>query len=95
MDFFPDVSMYPPECRFSTGYVFANGTNATLYDNTCEGVVDTQFQWMQEFGIDGVIVQRFSSILTDQSFITVRSLYTRIGAQTNDPRSWISSKQLL
>ena len=71
-DFFPDTSQYPSECLFTSGYQFANGTNATLYDNTCEGVVDAHFRWMQEYGVDGVIVQRFRSALNDTSFITVR-----------------------
>ena len=58
-DYFPDTSEYPPECLFTTGYQYADGDNATLYDNTCPGVVDKHFEWMQQYGLDGVLVQRF------------------------------------
>lgn len=70
-DFFPDTSAYPSECLFDTGFEFANGTTAKLYDNTCAGVVDLHFKWMQQYGIDGVFVQRFYGALSDATFLTV------------------------
>jgi hypothetical protein len=48
---------------------------AKLYDNTCEGVVDKHFQWMQQLGIDGILVQRFLGALDDNTFITVCQSY--------------------
>ncbi|PTB41834.1 hypothetical protein M441DRAFT_46943 [Trichoderma asperellum CBS 433.97] len=73
-DFFPDTSAYPSECLFDTGFEFANGTTAKLYDNTCAGVVDLHFKWMQQYGIDGVLVQRFYGALSDATFLTVLDL---------------------
>ncbi len=55
--------------------MFKDGTAAKLYDNTCAGVVDLHFQWMQQFGIDGVLVQRFLGALGDTTFLTVRLVY--------------------
>lgn len=72
-DFFPDVSEYPAECLFETGLTLPNGSMAQLYDNTCEGVVDLHFKWMQQVGVDGVLVQRFLGAVGDASFTTVSS----------------------
>ncbi|PTB65021.1 hypothetical protein BBK36DRAFT_20849 [Trichoderma citrinoviride] len=71
IDFIPDVSQYPANCLFDTTLTLPNGQPAQFYDSTCDGVIDLHFQWMQQYGIDGVIVQRFSGSLSDQSFITV------------------------
>ncbi|KAL7894234.1 hypothetical protein HDV63DRAFT_412833 [Trichoderma sp. SZMC 28014] len=71
VDFLPDVSQYPTNCLFPSTLTAPNGQPVQLYDNTCEGVVDLHFQWMQQYGIDGVIVQRFLSHLSDASFITI------------------------
>ncbi|KAL6796173.1 hypothetical protein GGI42DRAFT_96264 [Trichoderma sp. SZMC 28013] len=70
-EFVPDVSQYPANCLFASTLTAPNGQPVQLYDNTCEGVVDLHFKWMQQYGIDGIIVQRFLSHLTDASFITV------------------------
>lgn len=71
VDFLPDVSQYPTNCLFPSTLTAPNGQPVQLYDNTCEGVVDLHFKWMQQYGIDGVVVQRFLSHLSDASFITV------------------------
>ncbi|QYS92859.1 hypothetical protein H0G86_000250 [Trichoderma simmonsii] len=70
-EFVPDVSQYPANCLFASTLTAPNGQPVQLYDNTCEGVVDLHFKWMQQYGIDGIIVQRFLSHLTDASFITI------------------------
>ncbi|KAL6690555.1 hypothetical protein J3F84DRAFT_405068 [Trichoderma pleuroticola] len=70
-EFVPDVSQYPANCLFTSTLTAPNGQPVQLYDNTCQGVVDLHFKWMQQYGIDGIIVQRFLSHLSDASFITV------------------------
>ncbi|PTB70164.1 hypothetical protein BBK36DRAFT_1173406 [Trichoderma citrinoviride] len=70
-EFVPDVSQYPANCLFASTLTAPNGQPVQLYDNTCEGVVDLHFKWMQQYGIDGAIVQRFLSHLDDASFITI------------------------
>jgi hypothetical protein len=81
VDFLPDVSQYPTNCLFTSTLTAPNGQPVQLYDNTCEGVVDLHFKWMQQYGIDGTIVQRFLSHLSDASFITV-SLYLSVKMNT-------------
>ncbi|KAL7816081.1 hypothetical protein V8C44DRAFT_308772 [Trichoderma aethiopicum] len=70
-EFVPDVSQYPANCLFASTLTAPNGQSVQLYDNTCEGVVDLHFKWMQQYGLDGVIVQRFLSHLDDASFMTI------------------------
>jgi hypothetical protein len=71
IDFYPDVSEYPAACLFETGFTLPDGSKAQLYDNTCDGVVDLHFKWMQQVGVDGVLVQRFLGSTGDASFTTV------------------------
>ncbi|UKZ64083.1 uncharacterized protein TrAtP1_005302 [Trichoderma atroviride] len=71
IDFIPDVSQYPANCLFNTQLTLPNGQPAQLYDSSCAGVVDLHFKWMQQYGLDGVIVQRFLGSVGDQSFTTV------------------------
>ncbi|KAM0471030.1 hypothetical protein ACHAPX_009600 [Trichoderma viride] len=71
IDFIPDVSQYPSNCLFNTQLTLPNGQPAQFYDSSCQGVVDLHFKWMQQYGLDGVIVQRFLGSTGDQSFITV------------------------
>jgi len=59
VDLWPDVSEYPSQCQCDTGFTFSNGQPAKLYSSYCDGVIDTHFKWMREYGIDGVLVQRF------------------------------------
>ncbi|KAH8820240.1 hypothetical protein F5884DRAFT_40722 [Xylogone sp. PMI_703] len=70
-DAFPDTTGYPSECLFDTGFTLPNGSPAKLYDNTCEGVVDLHFNWLQQFGIDGTINQRFLGSINDATFTTI------------------------
>ncbi len=59
IDFWPDVSEY--EKTYETAFGFANGEKAHVYSPYDEESVDLHFKWMQEYGIDGVFMQRFVS----------------------------------
>lgn len=93
IDFIPDVSQYPANCLFNTQLTLPNGQPAQFYDSSCEGVVDLHFKWMQQYGIDGVIVQRFIQSVSDQSFITVSicslecKSHIQVHVSNNQPRS--------
>ena len=66
---FPAVEQYPQECLFTTNFILPDGSNASLFESNCTGVVDTHFRWMQENNIDGILVQRFYGQFNDQSFL--------------------------
>lgn len=67
IDLWPDVSELPAEERFATEFRHADGRVAEVYSSYREAAVRMHFRWMQEYGIDGVFVQRFPVDTRDPS----------------------------
>ena len=59
IDLWPDVSEYP--LLYETAFTFEDGTPARVPSSHDYSTVDTHFRWMQEYGLDGVFMQRFLS----------------------------------
>jgi hypothetical protein len=59
VDLWPDVSELGAEERYATAFKTADGKAAEVYSAFNAKTVIRHFQWMQEYGIDGVFVQRF------------------------------------
>ena len=57
IDMWPDVSEY--ENTYPTGLRNADGSTALFFCSDDEQTVRTHFRWMQEYGLDGVFLQRF------------------------------------
>ncbi|HEV3325529.1 MAG TPA: DUF5703 domain-containing protein [Puia sp.] len=65
-DLWPDVSEYPK--TYPSPFTKADGTPAYLFSSYDAGTTDLHFKWMQQYGIDGVFIQRFvSSVRSDPS----------------------------
>ena len=64
IDLWPDVSELSR--RFPTGFKMADGKPAEVFSSFSKSTVLKHFQWMQDYGIDGVFVQRFANGLTDR-----------------------------
>lgn len=64
IDFWPDVSEYPQTYE-ATGFTTPDGSTPRLYSSYDASTVDLHFRWMQEYGIDGVFMQRFVSQIID------------------------------
>ncbi len=73
IDFWPDVSEYSTADLCSTGLRFPNGQTAYLFSDFSAGVVLKHFQWMQTYGIDGAMVQRFTSELSSSAMFAERN----------------------
>ena len=58
-DFWPDVSEYKK--TYPTSLTNKDGTIARVFSSVDQSTTDLHFQWMQQYGIDGVFVQRFFS----------------------------------
>ncbi|MDL2213098.1 glycoside hydrolase family 71/99-like protein [Bacteroides sp. OttesenSCG-928-E20] len=57
IDMWPDVSEY--EVTYPTGLKLADGSVARFFSSQDKSTVDLHFKWMQQYGLDGVFVQRF------------------------------------
>ncbi|GHJ37241.1 glycoside hydrolase family 71/99-like protein [Streptomyces sp. TS71-3] len=61
-ELYPDVSAYPADALFQTGYAaLGNGRPAKLFSSYLTAVIDQHFHWMQQYQIDGAALQRFGS----------------------------------
>ena len=63
IDLWPEMSEY--EVKYKTPFSFADGSPAYVFSSYDESTIDLHFRWMKEYGIDGVFMQRFFSVLTD------------------------------
>src|ERR1700676_3537777 len=57
IDLWPDVSEY--EKTYETPFVLADGKKARFFSSIDKSTIDLRFRWMQEYGVDGVFMQRF------------------------------------
>jgi hypothetical protein len=57
IDAWPDVSEYAQ--TYETPYLLKDGTHARFFSSLDESTTDLHFKWMQEYGLDGVFMQRF------------------------------------
>jgi hypothetical protein len=60
-DLWPDLTGFDSDERFNTDFRFADGRTAQLFSSQIGKTVDRHFAWMQQYGIDGVFVQRFAT----------------------------------
>lgn len=60
VEYWPDMSELTPEERFAApGYTYPDGKQAHLFSSHNPLTVLRHFQWMRQYGIDGVFLQRF------------------------------------
>jgi hypothetical protein len=57
-EMWPDVTDYPDKYP-APGFTHPGGGQAYLFSSQDKSTVDLHFDWMQEYGIDGAVVQRF------------------------------------
>lgn len=61
IDFWPDMKEYTKS--YKTPFHFKDGSPAFVFSSFDESSVDLHFKWMKDYGIDGVFIQRFFSVL--------------------------------
>ena len=59
VDFWPEVSDY--QIIYKTPFYFKDGNPAYTFSSQDSSTVDVHFEWMKDYGIDGVFMQRFVS----------------------------------
>ncbi|MFZ9936020.1 MAG: glycoside hydrolase family 71/99-like protein [Luteolibacter sp.] len=65
IEFWPDMSEFADHESFETAFRHADGSVAKVFSSAAKDTVLRHFQWMKEYGIDGVFVQRFATEVTD------------------------------
>lgn len=65
VEMLPDVSELAADERFVTGFRHADGRPVEVYSAFVPKTVTRHFQWMRDYGIDGVFLQRFVADLAD------------------------------
>jgi hypothetical protein len=84
VEMWPDLSDFPAaETYPAPGFTHPDGTPARLFSSADARTVDRHFDWMRDYGIDGVFLQRFLVELgdpsTDRVLAHVRAAAARTG----------------
>lgn len=72
VDMWPDVSELSESERCDTGMPVPDGQPARLYSAYNSRTVDRHFRWLQEYGLPGVFLQRFTARLDEASVLGFR-----------------------
>jgi hypothetical protein len=63
VDLWPDLTEYGQDELFPTQFRHRDGSPARVFSSTVKNTVLRHFKWMEDYGIDGVFVQRFGSVI--------------------------------
>ena len=72
-DYWPDTSQLESDELCPTRLTRADGSPAPLYSAYNQKTVVRHFRWMQEHGLDGILLQRFTAELKDSRFFALRN----------------------
>ena len=72
-DLYPDVTEYPKEALKETHLgLLGDSTPSVLYEANHQAVIDLHLKWMNQYGIDGLALQRFVNEIWNQDSETFR-----------------------
>jgi hypothetical protein len=77
VDMWPDTSELTPGERCPTNMKFPDGQPAYLYSAYNPQTVMRHFEWMNQYGVDGIFLQRFGSELADPVYFDERNGVTK------------------
>ncbi len=77
VDMWPDTSELTPGERCPTNMKYPDGQPAYLYSAYNPTTVLRHFEWMSQYGVDGIFLQRFGSELADPVYFDERNVVTK------------------
>ncbi|HUI07864.1 MAG TPA: glycoside hydrolase family 71/99-like protein [Verrucomicrobiae bacterium] len=81
VDMWPDMTEYSAGERYNAGtFTYPGGAQAQLFSSQNQLTVDRHFDWMRQYGIDGVFVQRFVTDINGRPWMTNVLNYARSAA---------------
>ncbi len=81
VEMWPDTSEYTAAEKFLVpGWNYSNGAPAYLFSPQVQATVDRHFDWMLQYGVDGVFLQRFVVDITGKTWMTNVINYARSAA---------------
>lgn len=90
IDYWPDLSEFGKEEKYPTPFRHADGSVAHVFSSANSKTVERHFQWMKDYGIDGVFLQRFGWALKDPIVLGHRNQVLKNVRQsaTRQKRQW-------
>jgi hypothetical protein len=76
-DYWPDTSELSAAEKCDTGLKLPNGQPAYLFSDYNQQTVVRQMQWLKDNNMDGVMLQRFTSELSDPAMLAERNQVTK------------------
>ena len=73
IDLWPDLSEFGEDELYDTPFRHEGGEPAHVFSSANAATVDRHFQWMREYGIDGVFLQRFAWMLDKENALRHRN----------------------
>ncbi len=72
VDLWPDVSELTPEERFATDFQHHDGRPAEVFSSYERRTVVRHFEWMRDYDLDGIFLQRFATELANPKTLNHR-----------------------
>lgn len=90
IDLWPDMREFEAEERFASPLRMADGKPAEVFSSAVPKTVQRHFEWMRSYGIDGVFLQRFGTVLKHEKLraFNDRVLENVRAASVKTGRTW-------
>lgn len=75
-EYWPELSEFSESEKYPTRFKHEDGSTASLFSSYNQQTVERHFQWMKDYGIDGVFLQRFGASVKSSKGLKIRNKVT-------------------